>query len=94
MDLSKVFGLGYLSSFTLNFLNKKIYLELYKKIKKNDLISINPSVIHFTGFEPQCKYWQKFELVNMSSDIQRFHVIPPQSKYFKVSYTKNVSFCS
>jgi hypothetical protein len=69
--------------------NHILNTKLYKKIKKNDLISINPSVIHFTGFEPQCKYWQKFELVNMSSDIQRFHVIPPQSKYFKVSYTKN-----
>lgn len=67
------------------------FLELFCKVADNGLIRVDPMVVHFAGFEPGRSFSRKVELQNMSTDIQQMHIIPPQTKYFKIKYTKNVS---
>lgn len=63
--------------------------KLFCKVADNGLIRVDPMVVHFAGFEPGRSFSRKVELQNMSTDIQQMHIIPPQTKYFKIKYTKN-----
>ena len=56
------------------------------------LVMAKPSVIHFGGFEVDKKHTVSLSIVNVSTEVIRMHIVPPQSKYFYVKYTKNVSY--
>jgi len=55
------------------------------------MVMAKPAVIHFGGFEVDKKQTISLSIVNVSTEVIRMHIIPPQTKYFYVKYTKNVS---
>lgn len=67
-----------------------LFLEIYSSIGSNAVVEATPAVLHFAGFEPGQSSKQQLKLVNVSSDVQRIHIIPPQSAHFRLTYTKQV----
>ncbi len=65
--------------------------EIFSKVAQNAVIQAQPSVLHFGGFEPGQKVKKVLRLVNVSTEVQRMHVIPPQTKFFYIHYKKGVS---
>ena len=65
-------------------------VEIYSKLEQNEIVKASPSVIHFAGFEIGKTQKQKLSLGNVASEPQRFHIIPPQSKFFDIKYKKSV----
>lgn len=57
-------------------------------IKKNALIKVDPTVIHFPGFSLGKTQKKKFKICNSSSERQNMHIVSPSTKYFTVKYTK------
>ena len=62
--------------------------------ERNDLFEVSPIEIHFSGYdidskEPK-KYTQTLRVINISDQVQRMTVLPPQTKYFDVFYVKPV----
>ena len=48
-------------------------------------------MIHFGGFELNKTHSQVIHLGNISTEVQRMHIIPPQTKFFYIKYKKSVS---
>ena len=55
------------------------------------MVQAKPAVIHFSGFELGITQTMILQLGNVSTEVQRMHIIPPQTKYFNIKYKKNVS---
>ena len=55
------------------------------------MVQAAPSVVHFGGFQLGHVREKMLRLVNVSTEVQRMHVLPPQTKYFKIKYSKEVS---
>ena len=55
---------------------------------------MSPVEIHFSGYEIDSKepnkYTQILRVINISDQVQRMTVLPPQTKYFDVFYVKPV----
>jgi len=68
--------------------------EIYSKVAQNSIVQARPAVIHFSGFDLNKVHKVVLRLANVSGDVQRMHIIPPQTKYFYVKYTKNVCISS
>ena len=68
-----------------------MFLEIYSKLAQNDWFQAKPAVLHFGGIEIGKTQKQVLKLANVSTEVQRLHIIPPQSKYFNIRYTKQVS---
>jgi len=64
--------------------------EIYSKIGQNDVVQARPAVVHFAGFEVNKTHTQKLFLINVATEVHRMDVIPPQTKYFYIKYTKQV----
>ncbi|MGH0134607.1 UNVERIFIED_CONTAM: hypothetical protein FKN15_033514 [Acipenser sinensis] len=62
--------------------------EIYAKQQKNSAIEAEPAVLHFGGFELGKSYQQVLNLVNISSDVINIHILPTQTKYFQIKYSK------
>lgn len=62
--------------------------KLFHKLSHNDVIQAEPPAVHFAGFEPGKLFKQTLRLVNLSSECQQMHIIPPSSKYYKAWYKK------
>lgn len=69
--------------------NHVLETKIYTKIAQNSMVLAKPSVIHFGGFEVDKKHTMSLSIVNVSTEVIRMHVIPPQTKYFYIKYTKN-----
>ncbi|XP_060601443.1 cilia- and flagella-associated protein 221-like [Ruditapes philippinarum] len=69
--------------------NHVLETKIYTKIAQNSMVLAKPSVIHFGGFEVDKKHTLSLSIVNVSTEVIRMHVIPPQTKYFYIKYTKN-----
>lgn len=67
------------------------FSEIYSKLVKNATVQAKPAAIHFTGFQVGKVSKQPLHLANVSTEVQRMHIIPPQTQYFKIKYTKGVS---
>ena len=68
--------------------------EIFAKLKRNNLFELEPSEIHFAGFnlnqnENPC-YKKFLKVINISDQLQRMTILPPQTKYFELSYVKQV----
>jgi hypothetical protein len=61
------------------------FLEIYSSIGNNAIVEATPAVLHYAGFEPGQSSKQLLKLVNVSSDVQRIHIIPPQSAHFRLT---------
>lgn len=70
--------------------------EIYAKLERNELFEVSPVEVHFSGFEIDSnqikKYTQKLRIINVSDQVQRMTVLPPQTKYFDVFYVKPVNY--
>ncbi|XP_064648100.1 cilia- and flagella-associated protein 221-like [Lineus longissimus] len=69
--------------------NHLLETKIYSKVAQNSVVQARPAVIHFGGFELGKTLKQTLWLGNVSTEVQRYHIIPPQSKYFSIKYTKN-----
>jgi len=68
-----------------------IFVEIYSTLGSNGILTVSPTVLHFAGFEVGQVRRLKLNIINSSADVQRMHILPPQTKYFRIQYTKNVS---
>ncbi|XP_052248642.1 cilia- and flagella-associated protein 221-like isoform X2 [Dreissena polymorpha] len=69
--------------------NHLLETKIYTKIAQNSMVMAKPSVIHFGGFEVDKKQTIGLSIVNVSTEVIRMHIVPPQTKYFYIKYTKN-----
>lgn len=69
--------------------NHLLETKIYTKIAQNSMVLAKPSVIHFGGFEVDKKHTLALSIVNVSTEVIRMHIVPPQTKYFYIKYTKN-----
>ena len=65
--------------------------EIYSKIAQNSVVQARPAAVHFAGFDLGKPQRQILQLGNVSTEVQRMHIIPPQTKYFEIKYTKGVN---
>lgn len=76
------------------FIFYMIFLEIYAKLQRNDVFEVSPVEVHFSGFEinneEQKRYTQILKVINISGQVQRMIVIPPQTKFFTIHYVKQV----
>ena len=70
-----------------------LFTEIYTQIAKNSMVMAKPAVLHFGGFELDEKSTLSLSIVNVSTEVIRMHIIPPQTKYFYIKYKKSVSIC-
>lgn len=65
--------------------------ETFSKIGRNAVIQAKPAAVHFGGFRVNERHMKHLTIINASTNVVRMHVIPPQTKYFKIHYKKRVS---
>ncbi|CAG5932512.1 unnamed protein product [Menidia menidia] len=68
--------------------NHLLESKIYAKLRGNSQIQVEPSELHFSGFELGKDYVKILKLINISSDAMNIHVIATQTKYFQTSYSK------
>ncbi|XP_038044642.1 cilia- and flagella-associated protein 221-like [Patiria miniata] len=68
--------------------NHLLDTQMFHKVSHNSVVQAEPSAVHFTGFEPGKVHKQILRLINISSECQNMHIIPPSTRYFKAWYAK------
>jgi len=68
-----------------------IVAEIYSTLGNNGVLTASPTVLHFAGFDVGKVRRLKLDIINSSADVQRMHILPPQTKHFRIQYTKGVS---
>ncbi|KAK2149919.1 hypothetical protein LSH36_431g01010 [Paralvinella palmiformis] len=68
--------------------NHLLETKIYSKVTKNAIIEAEPSVLHFGGFELGVTQTRVINFINVSAEVQKMHLIPPQTKFFYVKYNK------
>ena len=61
---------------------------MFSKVSKNTHFEAQPAELHFAGFEIGVPQTLQLNLMNISDSVQRLHIVPPQSEYFKIEYHK------
>ncbi|KAG8432190.1 hypothetical protein GDO86_016724 [Hymenochirus boettgeri] len=69
--------------------NHLLESKIYTKLHRNKIIESNPGILHFGGFEIGKRHQQSLKLINISSEVMNIHIIPPQTKHFRITYTKS-----
>ena len=62
--------------------------HMYDTVGSNGLFCASPSVVKFAGFKTNKTHTIKLRLINNSPAPQRLHILPPQTKYFKIRCQK------
>lgn len=65
-------------------LNNPITRRLFAQLGQCQGFMARPGVLHFGGFQVGMLHTLSLDLVNVSDDLKRLHIIPPTSSYFKV----------
>ena len=60
----------------------------FDKIGTNDFIITSPSIIKFEGFETMKLNIKTLKIINNSTKIQRVHILPPGSAFFRLNFKK------
>ncbi|XP_025093721.1 cilia- and flagella-associated protein 221-like isoform X2 [Pomacea canaliculata] len=68
--------------------NHLLETKTYSKIGRNAVIQAKPAAVHFEGFRVNERHMKHLTIINASTNVVRMHVIPPQTKYFKIHYKK------
>ncbi|KAK4467943.1 hypothetical protein MN116_008549 [Schistosoma mekongi] len=69
--------------------NHLLNREIFWKIGCNKLIAVEPAEINFDNLNfgsRKSSMVKQFELKNISSRVTRLHILPPDTKYFRLSY--------
>ncbi|XP_043929612.1 cilia- and flagella-associated protein 221 [Protopterus annectens] len=62
--------------------------KIFTQIQKNKIIQAQPAILHFGGYEIHKRHQQILKLINISTEVINIHVLPPQTKYFQIKYSK------
>ena len=69
--------------------NHLLQSQVFRRQGSNSIIKVLPmDKINFTGFQPNQPMKKTVKILNTSRTRQRFHIIPPQTEYFTISYKK------
>lgn len=68
--------------------NHLLESKIYTKVALNSVVQARPAVVHFGGFELGKTHRQIVQIANISTEVLRMHIIPPQTSYFYIKYTK------
>lgn len=69
---------------TFSNTNYLTYNRVYSKVGSTLLVSADPSVVHFGGFQLGQIHRQLLRIKNISGNGTRIHIIPPTTPFFKV----------
>lgn len=64
--------------------------RIYSKVGSTQILAVEPSVIHFSGFEVGQIMKQVVRIINKHGQGTRIHIVPPTTPFFKVS---RIVFC-
>ncbi|XP_009902725.2 cilia- and flagella-associated protein 221 [Dryobates pubescens] len=68
--------------------NHLLETKIFSELQRSKFIQAEPAVLHYGGYEVGKHHQQKLKLINISGDVISLRIIPPQTKYFQIKYTK------
>ncbi|XP_063285223.1 cilia- and flagella-associated protein 221 isoform X3 [Pelobates fuscus] len=68
--------------------NHLLESKVYTRLGRNEIVQASPAVLHFGGYETGKQHHQTLKLINISQEVTNFHIIPPQTKHFAITYNK------
>ncbi|NXL37097.1 PCDP1 protein, partial [Glaucidium brasilianum] len=68
--------------------NHLLESKIYSELQRSKVIQAEPAVLHYGGYEVGKHHQQTLKLINISGHVANLHIIPPQTKYFQIKYSK------
>ncbi|RMC18758.1 hypothetical protein DUI87_04654 [Hirundo rustica rustica] len=62
--------------------------KIYSEHQRSRVVQAEPAVLHYGGYEVGKHHKQMLKLINISTNAVNLHVIPPQTVYFQIKYSK------
>ncbi|NXT74120.1 PCDP1 protein, partial [Zapornia atra] len=68
--------------------NHLLESKIYSELERSKVVQAEPAVLHYGGYEVGKHHQQTLKLINISGNVINLHIIPPQTKYFQIKYSK------
>ncbi|KFO62643.1 Primary ciliary dyskinesia protein 1, partial [Corvus brachyrhynchos] len=62
--------------------------KIYSELQRSRFVQAEPAVLHYGGYEVGKHHQQMLKLINISTNALNLHIIPPQTMYFQIKYSK------